>query len=114
MYKIAARYIAIASIIASPLALGEVVTIPVGQQSSAIADAPHRGESKSTVESRFGAPENQSRPVGSPPISQWHYPGFSVYFEGEQVIHTVAKKDATLASALASDNPSLKKPNPTP
>jgi hypothetical protein len=28
--------------------------------------------------------------VGKPPITRWDYPGFSVFFEGDRVIDTVA------------------------
>lgn len=53
---------------------------------------PGKGESPATVESRFGAPQHRAGPVGKPAISQWHYPGFVVYFENDHVIHSVAKR----------------------
>ena len=42
------------------------------------------------VEATFGAPTNRAAPVGEPPITRWEYPGFTVYFERQYVIHTVA------------------------
>lgn len=54
-------------------------------------DAPRAGTSKANVESKYGAPEKKSTAVGQPPISNWVYPEFTVYFEFDHVIHAVAK-----------------------
>jgi hypothetical protein len=51
---------------------------------------PSRGMSMEKVEATFGAPSNRAAPVGEPPITRWEYPGFTVYFEHQYVIHTVA------------------------
>jgi hypothetical protein len=53
-------------------------------------ERPARGTSMSGVEARFGAPQNRHATVGQPPITRWDYAGFSVFFEGERVIHAVA------------------------
>lgn len=53
------------------------------------ADRPTRGMSAEQVEARFGAPQAKVGPVGDPPISHWEYPGYSVYFEGRFVLHSV-------------------------
>jgi hypothetical protein len=53
-------------------------------------DRPTRGMSMDKVEATFGAPTNRTAPVGEPPITRWEYPGFTVYFEHQHVIHTVA------------------------
>jgi len=53
-------------------------------------DRPTRGMSMEKVEATFGAPTNRAAPVGEPPITRWEYPGFTVYFEHQYVIHTVA------------------------
>jgi hypothetical protein len=53
-------------------------------------EKPARGASMKTVESRFGAPASRHPAVGKPPITRWDYPGFSVYFEYEHVVHAVA------------------------
>jgi hypothetical protein len=52
---------------------------------------PSRGMSMRGVEERFGAPETRSAAVGQPPITRWDYPGFSVYFEHDRVLHTVVR-----------------------
>jgi hypothetical protein len=44
----------------------------------------------SSVETRFGAPQNRRPAVGEPPITRWDYPGFAVFFEHDRVIHAVA------------------------
>ena len=51
---------------------------------------PARGALMKTVEKQFGAPANRHPTVGKPPITRWDYPGFSVFFEGDRVIHSVA------------------------
>jgi hypothetical protein len=43
-----------------------------------------------TVEARFGAPQNRHAAVGAPPITRWDYPGYAVFFEHDRVIHAVA------------------------
>lgn len=53
-------------------------------------DKPTRGSSMQTVEGHYGAPAAKHAAVGSPPISRWDYPGFSVFFENSLVIHAVA------------------------
>jgi len=52
---------------------------------------PTRGMSMRGVEERFGAPETRAAAVGQPPITRWDYPGFSVYFERDRVLHTVVR-----------------------
>jgi hypothetical protein len=41
------------------------------------------------VERKFGAPVTRHPTVGAPPITRWDYPSFSVFFEGDRVIHAV-------------------------
>jgi hypothetical protein len=53
-------------------------------------DRPPRGMTMEKVEATFGAPTSRAAPVGQPPITRWEYPGFTVYFEHQHVIHTVA------------------------
>lgn len=50
---------------------------------------PKVGMSMETVKSHFGTPPTISGPTGKPPIYQWKYADFTVYFEGEYVIHSV-------------------------
>jgi len=50
---------------------------------------PARGMRMASVERRFGEPITRHPTVGQPPITRWDYPGFSVFFERDRVIHTV-------------------------
>ena len=51
---------------------------------------PHRGLSKAQVETRFGNPSSKQGPVGNPSIYRWTYDNYSVFFENNIVIHSVA------------------------
>lgn len=53
---------------------------------------PVRGMSKSTVSSKYGQPSHKKSAIGEPPISRWDYPGYSVYFEYNVVLHTLVNK----------------------
>ena len=53
-------------------------------------DRPKRGSTMAEVEKHFGAPTEKHPTVGKPPITRWDYSGFSVFFEGDRVIHAVA------------------------
>jgi hypothetical protein len=73
-------------------AVAEEVRVPVGTQADRDqASFPGSGMSQSSVRASWGEPMEIQGPVGEPPITQWHYQGFVVYFEGDRVIHTVLK-----------------------
>lgn len=75
----------------TPLANGEVLQIPVGQQGSFEHEQalPQFGERKISVLERFGLADQEHPAVGQPPISRWDYRDFSVYFERDVVINSV-------------------------
>ena len=76
---------------ASQLAGAETLVIDdqvVVRESS--VERPARGTTMAKVEARFGAPQTRHATVGQPPITRWDYPGFSVFFEHDRVIHAVA------------------------
>jgi hypothetical protein len=69
-------------------------------------ERPKRGLTMSEVEKHFGAPVTRHPTVGGngarqPPITRWDYNGFSVFFEGDRVIHAVATGEAAPAAAPA-------------
>jgi hypothetical protein len=66
-----------------------VVDDQVQLRDSAVAK-PKRGITMTQVEAKFGAPVTKHDAVGQPPITRWDYPGFSVFFEHDRVIDTVA------------------------
>ncbi|PVY75331.1 hypothetical protein C8D92_10748 [Tamilnaduibacter salinus] len=80
--------------VTSPLAADEV-RMPIGAKPMATGqqaiNVPRNGMSQAQVEQRFGAPRRMVGPVGEPPIREWHYEDFVVYFERNRVIHTVVE-----------------------
>lgn len=56
------------------------------------ASRPTRGTAMERVEATYGAPSERYPAVGEPPIARWEYPGFTVYFERNLVIHTVVRR----------------------
>jgi hypothetical protein len=74
-------------------AVAEEVRVPLKSQAerSAQENLPRTGMSQSSVRNGWGDPLETMGPVGEPPISQWHYEDFVVYFEGDRVIHAVLK-----------------------
>ncbi len=52
-------------------------------------EVPAKGMSTGQVTRKFGEPLEVIIPVGEPPISRWLYEDYTVYFEGDFVIHTV-------------------------
>ena len=72
-------------------ALAETIVIDDQVQvRDSTVDKPKRGFSMSQVEAKFGAPVTKHDAVGSPPITRWDYASFSVFFEHDRVIDSVA------------------------
>lgn len=84
-------------ILTAALLLGAASGVPAdtlvidNARQSAGLESPTRGDSMTQVEARFGAPEQVVPAVGQPPITRWVYPDFTVYFEGDRVLHAVAR-----------------------
>ncbi len=74
-------------------AFAQTLSIPVGRQAPGLQgiETPERGMTQAAVESRFGDPLLKANPVGDPPISNWEYADYYVYFESDRVLHTVLK-----------------------
>lgn len=81
---LAAGFLAAGTLSAETVSVGSDVAIR-----DSTVDRPNRGMSMSAVESRFGQPTSRHNAVGEPPITRWDYPGFSVFFEHQFVIHAV-------------------------
>ena len=84
-------FFSIVFLIATGPSFAETIKLPVGSQSSAQHLSPKMGTSKSQVKSQFGEPIKENPAKGKPPISNWEYAEFTVYFEYDHVIHSVAK-----------------------
>jgi hypothetical protein len=100
-----------AAILAAALAAGLLAlsaradTITDGDQVSVRASdiaRPGRGMTMQAVEAKFGAPQQRHAAVGEPPIARWDYPGFSVFFEKDRVIHAVVGPPADDSAPAAS------------
>ena len=80
-----------AALAQSGLARAELI-VDDGKVAVAPANVPQpaRGSLMKTVEKQFGAPATRHPTVGKPPITRWDYPNFSVFFEGDRVIDSVA------------------------
>jgi len=79
------------SVMLSGVALAETLVVDdkVTLRDSSV-ERPKRGVTMSEVEKHFGAPIEKHPTVGQPPITRWDYNGFSVFFEHDRVIHSVA------------------------
>ncbi len=53
---------------------------------------PGTGTSMSAVQAQFGEPDSRHDAVGTPPISRWVYPAYTVYFEHDRVIASVVHR----------------------
>ena len=95
--QIKTRIIGLTCITLSALAysaVAEDIRVPLGQQDATPewrTQQPARGLTKAQIEAQYGAPESRNGPTGDPPIYYWEYPDFTVYFEGDYVIHAVSK-----------------------
>jgi len=59
-------------------------------------ELPKNGQNKADIESEYGAPLEKHAAVGDPPISNWKYDKFSVYFEYDLVLSTVLHPGAVI------------------
>ena len=76
-----------------PAVSADVLLIEEVRQAEGM-DVPVNGMTKGEVRARFGEPVKTHSAVGDPPITQWEYDGWSVYFEYELVLFTVLHKDS--------------------
>lgn len=87
--------VCLAAMTAVGSAFSEEISLPDSAAPAATSTAPvtvpTRGVSMDKVAAQFGAPTQRSAAVGKPPITRWDYPGFSVYFEYQHVIHSVVR-----------------------
>lgn len=74
----------------APVSLVHADTLLINAaQAGTAVNKPAGGMSMDQVLARFGEPQIRKAAVGEPPITQWVYSGFIVYFEGQRVIHSV-------------------------
>ena len=75
-------------LMSQPVLAGDELTIP-GHAEMSTQAMPGRGISMEAVLSEFGEPDERFGPVGEPPITEWVYGSFRVYFEYEVVLHSI-------------------------
>jgi hypothetical protein len=82
-----------ATLTLAPLSQADTLEISVSKQSPELQSVsrPHTGMTKLSVEQIFGSPQALGGPIGEPPISNWSYPQFTVYFESDTVLHSVLR-----------------------
>lgn len=68
---------------------GDTLVIPGHVETTGKQVMPKRGISMDDVLSEFGEPDERYGPIGEPPISEWVYGSFRVYFEYQIVLHTI-------------------------
>ena len=68
---------------------GDNLTIPGHVATAETQVLPRRGTSMEDVLTKFGEPDDRFGPVGEPPISEWVYGSFRVYFEYQTVLHAI-------------------------
>lgn len=81
----------------STLTYAENIKIGLSEQgtSNQNINRPKLGMSMEKVKAYFGEPMHVSGPAGKPPIYMWKYADFTVYFEGEYVLHSVLHPNKT-------------------
>jgi hypothetical protein len=73
----------------SGAAYADTLAIPGHYDNDSRMVMPRRGINMDQVLAEFGEPEVRKEAVGDPPITEWDYGDFRVYFEYQTVLHSV-------------------------
>lgn len=65
------------------------LNVPGHFESGNYVAMPQRGINMDRVLSEFGEPEQRIAAIGDPPITEWDYGAFRVYFEHRIVLHSL-------------------------
>ena len=74
--------------LSTPL-LADNLSIPGHFESGSQLIMPKRGISMDRVLEEFGEPDRRIEAVGQPPITEWDYGDFRVFFEYQTVLHSL-------------------------
>jgi len=88
------RYMLLAlilTLLGTGTASADVLLLESIQSAPEIA-TPRAGMSMARVRETFGEPAKENPAIGDPPITRWDYPGYSVFFEYDLVLHSVIKR----------------------
>ena len=83
------KILLLTSLFVMPALQAESLSIPGHTLTDQVQVMPRRGSNMNAVVVEFGQPEERYGPVGEPPISEWVYGSFRVYFENEIVLHSI-------------------------
>ena len=86
--RIGLTLFALASLLIVPSINATELAIP-GHSEGGHQVMPKRGISMEAVLGKFGEPDERFGPIGEPPITEWVYGSFRVYFEHRTVLHTI-------------------------
>jgi|SaaInlLV_10m_DNA_2_1039722.scaffolds.fasta_scaffold62657_2 hypothetical protein len=65
------------------------LSIPGHYPSDSMMVMPKRGISMDRVLEQFGEPQRRIEAIGQPPITEWDYGNFRVFFEYQTVLHSL-------------------------
>ncbi len=82
-------FLLLTSLFVMPALQAQNLSIPGHTQTDQVQVMPRRGIDMNAVIVEFGQPEERYGPVGEPPITEWVYGNFRVYFEHETVLHSI-------------------------
>jgi len=71
------------------IASGDNLVIPGHVATAETQMLPKRGTSMERVLEQYGEPDKRYDSIGEPPITEWVYGSFRVYFEYEFVLHSI-------------------------
>jgi hypothetical protein len=80
--------LALSSLLIVPSINATELVIP-GHSEGSQQVMPKRGFSMEAVLGKFGEPDQRFEPIGEPPITEWVYGSFRVYFEHRTVLHSI-------------------------
>jgi hypothetical protein len=79
--------------VTAPAALADTLLVErLGTAQATAGERPTRGMGMDQVARRWGEPTAREAAVGQPPITRWAYPGFTVVFEYQHVVHAVVRQ----------------------
>ena len=81
--------------LAFQVATADVLIIDEVRQAGRM-ELPKNGQNKAEIEAKFGTPVEKQSAVGDPPISNWKYDKYSVYFEYDLVLFSVLHPGAVI------------------
>lgn len=104
------KRIALIVLMMSPLSLTWADAVPesapmIKHDAKPTMALPTAGMSMATVTQKFGTPKTKHAAIGKPPITQWDYEQFSVYFEYSHVVHSIQRMNLPERITVITEQP---------